>query len=92
MRTMLIPLVVGLALFASCGLAIGQGHMHGSGGGGTHGFGGGGTMHGPGGGGFHGAGGDGVRSGRNFQSPRAYRADRAPRIVSNGRPVTAGSA
>jgi hypothetical protein len=74
MRPTLIPLGVGLALFASCGLAVGQGHERGAGGGGA--------MHGPGGGGFHGPGGGGFRG---FQAPRAYRAERAPRIEHNYR-------
>ena len=76
MRAMLIPLGVGFALFASCGLVVGQGHGHG-GGGGTHRSGGGGAIHGRGGSGFHGPGGGGFRSGPSGIS-HAYRAERAP--------------
>ena len=87
MPSIVIPVGVGVALLASCGLAAAQGHMHGfSGGGGMHAPGGGGGMHAPGGGGFHAPGGGGFRSGPsmtphgNFQAPRAYRAERAPRM------------
>jgi hypothetical protein len=79
MRSIVISAAIGAALFASCGLAAAQGHMHGSGGGG-------GPSRGPGGGGFHAPGGGGFRSGpsmtprSNFQAPRAYRAERPTRI------------
>ena len=77
MRRTVIPVGAALALFASYGWAVAQGHMHG--------FGGGGGMHGSAGVGFHAPGG-GFRSGTsmmphgNFQGPRAYRAERAPRM------------
>jgi len=78
MRKIVIPVGLGIALVASCGLAVAQDHKHG--------FGGGSGMHAPGGGGFHAPGGGGFRSGPsvmphgNFQAPRAYRAERAPRM------------
>src|SRR5262245_21217441 len=88
MQSIVIPVGVGVALLASCGLAAAQGHMHGFGGGGVmHAPGGGGGMHAPGGGGFHApGGGGGFRSGPSmaprgtFQAPCAYRAERAPRM------------
>src|SRR5262249_56211709 len=79
MQSIVIPVGVGVALLASCGLAAAQGHMQG--------FGGGGGMHAPGGGGFHApGGGGGFRSGPSMaprgtlQAPRAYGAERAPRM------------
>jgi hypothetical protein len=76
MRTMLIPLGVGLALFASCGLAVGQGHGHG-GGGGTHRSGGGGAIHGRGGSGIHGPVSHAYRTERARYSYRAERTRQA---------------
>jgi len=79
MRKIVIPVGAGIALVASCGLAVAQGHMHGFGGGG-------GGMHARGGAGFHAPGGGGFRSAPsmlphgNFQAPRAYRAERAPKM------------
>jgi len=76
MRRTVMPVGAGIVLFASCGLAVAQGHMHGFGGG----------MHGPGGGGFHAPGGGGFQSGPSmmphgsFQAPRGYRAERATRM------------
>jgi hypothetical protein len=82
MRSMLISAGVGLALFASCGLAVGQAN--------THGFVRGGAIHGSGGGGFHGPGGGGFGTAphiaprmmphSNFQAPLRYRAERTPRM------------
>jgi hypothetical protein len=76
MRTMLMPLGIGLALFVSCGFAVGQGHEHRGGGGAIHGSGGGG-FHGPSGGGFRGPSGGSFRSAPSRMT-HTYRAERAP--------------